>query len=455
MRARACLVATLVVVATIFSALPAGANAPQASSTSAHAAYERAVAASIASIQSYWKAEFPSLYGAKYQTVPSKRIFAAEPGVALPRCQGHKVSYQDAKGNAFYCYGDNFIAYDDVQLFPQLYENFGAFSIALVLAHEWGHAIQDRADNDEQPTIYKELQADCFAGAWTRAQQDDGGTPKLEPGDLESSLAALLTFRDVPGTSPDDPSAHGSAFDRVSAFQEGFESGTERCSAYFDTPPLVVELPFTSETDAASGGQVAAAEVIPLAVDLLNDFYSQVEPAFQPLSIDDVIKFDSSDRSTIPSCGGTKLAAKQAKNRVFYCIDDKYLAFDEPFLQQIYDEIGDFGVASLIANPFATRVQVIQGQQDVGANDLATVLQADCYSGGWTAAFYNGYLNGGSLSPGDLDEFVQAFLVYSRARGVAADVPITFVRVGYFRRGFFGGYQSCDLATIQGEVADL
>ena len=112
-------------------------------------------------------------------------------------------------------------------------------------------------------------------------------------------------------------------------------------------------------------------------------------------------------------------------------------------------------MASLIANPFATRVQVIQGQSNVADNDLATVLQADCYSGGWTAAFYNGYLEGGTLSPGDLDEFVQAFLVYSRARGVSADVPITFVRVGYFRRGFFSGYSSCDLATIEAEVADL
>ncbi|MET0920215.1 MAG: neutral zinc metallopeptidase [Acidimicrobiia bacterium] len=444
-------VAVALATASMAGAMPASARTPAASA----AGYQQSVTHAIAAIQSYWKEAFPDLYGAKYLPVPANRVFAAGPKTVLPKCQGQKLTYADAKGNAFYCYGDNFVAYDNVSLMPSLYENFGGFAVALVLAHEWGHAIQDRADNAGESTISKELQADCFAGGWTRAQSDGDSTFTLAAGDLESSLAALIEFRDVPGTSADDSSAHGSAFDRVNAFQEGFEQGPERCAAYFEDPPIVVELPFSSQAEADSGGEVDAEDVIPLAIELLNDFYSQVEPAFTPLAIDSVGSFDSSKRSTIPTCGGTKLAVKTVQNRVFYCIDDDYIAFDEPFLQQIYDEIGDFGVASLIANPMATRVQVLQGQADVGANDLATVLQADCYSGGWSAAFSNGYLQGGSLSPGDLDEFVQAFLVYSRARGVSADVPITFLRVGYFRRGFFSGYSSCDLATIQREVADL
>ena len=418
-------------------------------------AYEKSVAAAIVALQAFWKQQYPSLYADRYVPVPPRRIIAAAPGVTIPRCQGTRLSYRDARGNAFYCYEDNFVVYDDVGLFPELYDTFGPFSVALVLAHEWGHAIQDRAENDGQQTIHKELQADCFAGAWTQVQGARTSGPQLEPGDLESSVAALLEFRDVPGTAPDDPSAHGSAFDRVSAFQDGFEFGIERCAGYFENPPVVVELPYRSLEEEESGGETAAEDVIPLTVDLLNDFYSQVEPAYEPLTVEDIGGFDSSRRSTIPECGGTQLTVTQVQNRVFYCIDDDYIAFDEPFLQQVYDEIGDFGVASLIANPWATRVQVLQGQGNVAENELATVLQADCYSGGWTAAFFNGLLVGGSLSPGDLDEFVEAFLVYSRARGVSADVPLTFLRVGYFRRGFFTGYESCDLATIQGEVADL
>ena len=109
-----------------------------------------------------------------------------------------------------------------------------------------------------------------------------------------------------------------------------------------------------------------------------------------PLTIDDIVSFDSSKPRSIPKCGGTTLTVKQVENRVFYCLDDGYIAFDEPFLQSVYDEIGDFGVATLIANPWATYVQTIQGIPGVGDNELDAVLQADCYTGGWAAAFFNG-----------------------------------------------------------------
>ena len=83
------------------------------------------------------------------------------------------------------------------------------------------------------------------------------------------------------------------------------------------------------------------------------------------------------------------------------------------------------------------------------------MFQTDCYSGGWTAALFNGALAGGQLSPGDLDEFVQAFLVYSRARGVESKVPITFLRVAFFRAGFLGGYDTCNYDDIVEATADL
>ena len=217
---------------------------------------------------------------------------------------------------------------------------------------------------------------------------------------------------------------------------------------------MLVELPFSSEGEQLSQGDVAAEDVIPLSVGLLNDFYSQVEPNYRPLSTRDIRSFDSSKRSSIPDCGGT-LTRKQVENRVFYCLDDGYIAFDEPFLQSVYDDIGDFGVASLIANPWATYVQTIQQIPGVADNTLSAVFQSDCYTGGWSAALFNGVLRGGNLSPGDLDEFVQAFLVYSRARGVEANVPITFLRVAFFRQGFLQGYDSCGYQGIADAVANI
>ena len=100
-------------------------------------------------------------------------------------------------------------------------------------------------------------------------------------------------------------------------------------------------------------------------------------------------------------------------------------------------------------------MQTIQDIPGVADNGLDVVFQADCYSGGWTAALFNGALPGGSLSPGDLDEFVQAFLVYSRARGVEAEVPLTFLRIAFFRVGFLEGYNSCNYADIAAAAADL
>jgi predicted metalloprotease len=198
----------LVVLASTASTMSSAAAVPRASSSNQRAAYEASIRSAVAAIETYWKREYPLHYGERYVPVGPERVFAAEPGVKIPPCQGVKLSYRDAAGNAFYCYEDNFVVYDDAQLFPKLYQAFGPFSIALVLAHEWGHAIQDRAENDREATIYKELQSDCFAGAWTRHQAERGARasgPELAPGDLESSLAALLQFRDVPGTSPDDP----------------------------------------------------------------------------------------------------------------------------------------------------------------------------------------------------------------------------------------------------------
>ena len=445
----AVLVAALALPLAVCTAAPARATAHHASTS-----YGRTITVAIADIQDYWADEFPDLYGARYQRVPKQRIIAGRPGVKLPSCQGERLSYRDVADNAFYCVRDNFVVYDDEHLFPDLYSDIGPFAVALVLAHEFGHAVQDRAGVEAERTVEQELQADCFAGGWTEHVATDGGPVPYSAGDLEVSLAALLNFRDAPGSSHDDPSAHGSAFDRVSAFQDGFEFGPERCADYEIDPPLVVQLPFSSRSDANQAGNVPAADVIPLTVDLLNDFYTQVEPNYEPLSTRDIASFDSSKRTSIPKCGSSRLEVEAVKNRVFYCLDDGYIAFDEPFLQDIYDQIGDFGVATLLANPWATYVQTIQGIPGVGDNTLAAVLQADCYTGGWAAAFFNGLLSG-SLSPGDLDETVMALLVYSRARGVSADIPISFVRVRFFRQGFFLGYRSCGYDGIAREAAKI
>ena len=93
----------------------------------------------------------PTSTASRYQPIPESRIIAARPGVKMPAVPGppHGVS-PTSRGNAFYCLESNFVAYDDVALMPRPRQDFGPFSVALVLAHEWGHAVQDRAGNDER-----------------------------------------------------------------------------------------------------------------------------------------------------------------------------------------------------------------------------------------------------------------------------------------------------------------
>ena len=42
-----------------------------------------------------------------------------------------------------------------------------------------------------------------------------------------------------------DEDAHGSGFDRVGAFQDGYDNGLAKCKNYRDDDPIVIELPFS------------------------------------------------------------------------------------------------------------------------------------------------------------------------------------------------------------------
>ena len=89
---------------------------------------------------------------------------------------------------------------------------------------------------------------------------------------------ASLQLRDTPGTSNIDPSAHGSGFDRVGAFQDGYDHGMQKCKDYRDDDPVVVELPFNDAEDAARGGDAPYASIINGVPYDLEDYWTQVYP---------------------------------------------------------------------------------------------------------------------------------------------------------------------------------
>jgi predicted metalloprotease len=108
----------------------------------------------------------------------------------------------------------------------------GDFSVAYIVAHEYGHQIQDELGlferyGDRVPTMAFELQADCFAGVWARSADDEG---RLEAGDVQEALGAALAVGDFDTASPGH---HGTPEQRREAWVTGFEAGgPSACSSF-------------------------------------------------------------------------------------------------------------------------------------------------------------------------------------------------------------------------------
>jgi uncharacterized protein len=149
----------------------------------------------------------------------------------------------------FYCPVDERI-YLDTSFFDQLESQLGAdggnLSQMYVLAHEYGHHIQNwtgalsasRQDQQgpESGAVRVELQADCFAGAWVgnaTSTRDAAGNTLLEPltrSDIESALSAAAAVGDdhiqerVQGQVTPHTWTHGSSEQRMGWFMRGYES---------------------------------------------------------------------------------------------------------------------------------------------------------------------------------------------------------------------------------------
>ncbi len=147
-----------------------------------------------------------------------------------------------AAAGPFYCPSDGGI-YLDLNFFNELGQRFGApgeFARAYVIAHEYGHHIQNltgvmdrhgsREAGADSDSVRTELQADCYAGIW--AVRADRRFNMLESGDIESGMQAASAVGDDTlqkgvgrGYVVPDSFTHGSSAQRVRWFKRGLESG--------------------------------------------------------------------------------------------------------------------------------------------------------------------------------------------------------------------------------------
>jgi predicted metalloprotease len=153
----------------------------------------------------------------------------------------------DAAMGPFYCPGDNQL-YLDFAFFNELRREFkapGDFAQAYVIAHEFGHHIQNltgvmaavqRQGRNNQLSVALELQADCYAGIWANFAQKQG---RLEPGDVDEALRAAAAVGDdmiqrrSQGYVIPDSFTHGSADQRQKAFAIGMRYGMmKQCEVF-------------------------------------------------------------------------------------------------------------------------------------------------------------------------------------------------------------------------------
>lgn len=417
--------------------------------------YDEDVEAYINDIQNFWRIEYPAVYGSEYPELQGG-IFPMEPGKVLdPGCGEPTTDYSAVEFNAFYCTLGDFIAYDDAQLIPQLVAELGVISIGVVMAHEWGHAIQARIGYEDE-TIFMEQQADCFAGAWVaHVARGESAEISFEDADLKASLNAMIYVRDQPGTTAfgetADPLAHGSAFDRVGAFEDGFRNGVAQCATYPEVKPTVLQFGY----DLDDVRSIEEQENAPLTD---TDPDPEVDTSIFALLAEELNVFWPSIISSMPTpgiefyTGDAGSACDPVPDSIFsvafYCPTTGAVAVDDEGITQIYGSYGDFGVGYAVATAWSEAALDTLG---AGVTGEERALASDCLVGAFTASVLPEEFNGRSetdpfravLSPGDLDEAVITAIEAGDESEDLDDNGTPFEKVVAFRQGVLGDVAAC------------
>ena len=398
---------------------------------------DRLALLAVEDIEEFWTQNYRAPLPGEFSAV--SELVSIDPGASRPQVCGAEPS--EFESNAAYCRTADVIVWDRIGLFPTAGKFFGDMSINGILAHEYGHALQQKArlGDDDTPLLISEQQADCFAGVYLRWVAE-GNSPRFAintTDGLDKVLAGAIAIRDRP---PDfNPfgllsvdATHGTALDRVSAIQQGFDLGTASCTRITaaeiserrgDIPAALFD-PAAEQSDMAITEQSVSA-----LIDDLNGLFAPTQPPALRFSV---------------SCGSGPTA---------YCTDTNTVEVDLDRLadigtpasesQQVLLQ-GDNSAISVVTSRY---MQAVQQQRAVSLNGGTAAMRTACLTGVAQSKMSDPALTGDGLAlgAGDLDEAVSGLLT----NGIAASdaqgraIPSGFTRILAFRLGLSGDTERC------------